>query len=99
MIVRKIYNIDKRVGMEKELPVRKKIRLDGYDYSQAGYYFITICVEDGHEMLGRIVVGDAEDCVPYKGCNSPYCAWIEVCGNKTNRVFYLATKLPRAYIT
>jgi len=24
--------------MEKELPVRKKIRLDGYDYSQAGYY-------------------------------------------------------------
>jgi len=50
--------------MEKELPVRKKIRLDGYDYSQAGVYHITICVEDGHEMLGR-VVGDAVLCVPF----------------------------------
>ena len=49
--------------MEKKFPVRKKIRLEGYDYSQAGYYFVTICVEDGHEMLGR-VVGDAVLCVP-----------------------------------
>ena len=30
----------------KELPVRKDIRLKGYDYSRAGYYFITICVND-----------------------------------------------------
>jgi len=37
--------------MEKELPVRKKIRLKGYDYSQAGYYHITMCVKNGHEML------------------------------------------------
>ena len=47
----------------KDLPIRKSIRLKGYDYSQEGYYFITICVEDGHEMLGR-VVGDAVLCVP-----------------------------------
>ena len=40
--------------MQKELPVRKKIRLDGYDYSQAGYYFVTICVKGGHEILGEI---------------------------------------------
>jgi len=38
----------------KELPVRKNIRLKGYDYSQAGYYFITVCVKDRHEMLGEI---------------------------------------------
>ena len=43
--------------MEKELPIRKKIRLQGYDYSQPGYYFITICVEGRHEMLGEVVVG------------------------------------------
>ena len=38
----------------KELPVRKSVRLKGYDYSSAGYYFITICVKDGHEMFGKI---------------------------------------------
>jgi len=43
----------------KEKPVRKCIRLDGYDYSAVGYYFITICVKDKHEMLGgEVVVGD-----------------------------------------
>jgi len=50
--------------MQKELPVRKKIRLQGYDYSQAGYYFITVCVQNGHEMLGK-VVGNAALGVPY----------------------------------
>jgi len=41
--------------MQKELPVRKSVRLEGFDYSQNGAYFVTICVKDGHEMLGRIV--------------------------------------------
>ena len=40
-----------------ELPVRKSIRLEGYDYSSAGYYHITMCVKDRHEMLGSIDVG------------------------------------------
>jgi len=40
---------------QKELPVRKNIRLQGYDYSSNGAYFITFCVENGHEMLGKIV--------------------------------------------
>jgi len=51
--------------MEKELPARKKIRLYGYDYSQAGYYFLTMCVENGHEMLGKVVVGDGVLDVPF----------------------------------
>ena len=50
--------------MMKELPVRKTIRLKGYDYSSAGYYFITMCVEDGHETLGT-VVGNAALGVPF----------------------------------
>jgi len=37
--------------MEKEFSVRKRIRLQGYDYSQAGYYYITICIKNGHEIL------------------------------------------------
>jgi len=43
----------------KELPMRKSIRLKGYDYSSDGAYFITICVKDRHELLSEIVVGDA----------------------------------------
>jgi len=35
----------------KELPVRKNIRLQGYDYSGAGYYFVTFCIKDGHALL------------------------------------------------
>jgi len=41
--------------LKDELPVRKSIRLKDYDYSSAGYYFLTMCVQNGHEMLGQIV--------------------------------------------
>jgi REP element-mobilizing transposase RayT len=36
---------------------RRKIRLENYDYSLDGMYFVTICVKDRHEMLGEICVG------------------------------------------
>lgn len=36
---------------------RKSIRLKGYDYSQAGAYFITICCQDRECRFGKIVVG------------------------------------------
>ena len=36
-------------------PQRKSPRLDGYDYSQEGAYFITICVRDRRHLLGHIV--------------------------------------------
>ena len=54
-----IFYRGKTVG--KELPVRKNIRLSKYDYSKAGYYFVTICVQDGHELLGQIVGGGVLD--------------------------------------
>ena len=38
-----------------ELPKRKPNRLKNYDYSQNGAYFVTMCVKDGHEMLGNVV--------------------------------------------
>jgi len=36
---------------------RRSIRLKGYDYSQAGAYFVTICVQDRACLFGE-VVGD-----------------------------------------
>jgi len=33
---------------------RKSIRLKGYDYSQAGAYFITICIQDRKCLFGNI---------------------------------------------
>ncbi len=52
-------------GDAMELPKRKKIRLDGYDYSSCGAYFVTICVKDRHELLGEIIVGDDAHIVPH----------------------------------
>ena len=37
---------------------RRSIRLKGYDYSSAGYYFVTICVQGGECSLGEIVDGE-----------------------------------------
>lgn len=38
-----------------ELPKRKPTRLKGYDYSTPGMYFITVCVKDRKQLLGKIV--------------------------------------------
>ena len=40
-----------------EIHHRRSIRLKGYDYSQEGLYFITICVQDRECLFGEIVVG------------------------------------------
>ena len=36
---------------------RRSIRLQGYDYSQEGLYFITICCQDRAHLFGEIVDG------------------------------------------
>ena len=33
---------------------RRSIRLKGYDYSQQGQYFITVCIKNKREMFGNI---------------------------------------------
>ncbi len=40
-----------------ELPKRKPTRLKGYNYSTPGMYFLTICVKDRKQLLGKIVGG------------------------------------------
>ncbi len=47
---------------------RKSIRLKGYDYSQVGLYFITICVQEraclfGEISMGEMILNDAGDMV------------------------------------
>jgi REP element-mobilizing transposase RayT len=37
-----------------EKPIRKKIRLTDYNYSQNGFYFITICSHEHKPILGHI---------------------------------------------
>jgi len=37
---------------------RRSIRLKGYDYSQAGMYFVTICVQKHTCLFGKIVNGE-----------------------------------------
>ncbi len=44
-----------------ELPNRKRNRLAGFDYSTPGAYFITICVKERKNLLGRIVGNGACD--------------------------------------
>ena len=40
--------------MKNNLPQRKNIRLKYYDYSTEGLYFVTICIKDRVEILGKI---------------------------------------------
>ena len=42
----------------KQLPDRKYIRLNGFDYTQAQNYFITIVVHDRQHLLGSVTGGE-----------------------------------------
>jgi REP element-mobilizing transposase RayT len=37
---------------------RRSIRLPGYDYSQPGAYFVTVCTRDRECVLGEVVEGE-----------------------------------------
>ena len=56
----------------REYPIRKTNRLKNYDYSQNGAYFITMCIEDRHEILGKIIsVGGGVPDAPHDIPNAP----------------------------
>ena len=44
-----------------ELPERKNVRLQDYDYSSGGAYFVTICTQNRAQILSQIVGGDVLD--------------------------------------
>ncbi len=39
---------------ETNLPVRKHVRLENYDYSAKGAYFVTMCIKNRVPMFGKI---------------------------------------------
>ena len=50
--------------MEKEFKIRKLMRLDGFDYSKNGAYFITICTKNKEPLFGDLATNK-------DACNSP----------------------------
>ena len=54
--------------MENIPQKRKQIRLKEYDYSQEGYYFITICTKNRKEILSKIK--DNTNVKQYKNTNT-----------------------------
>ena len=52
------------------LPDRKPTRLSGYDYSQANYYYVTICTDQRKNVLGRVVGGGVLDAPPFVGADA-----------------------------
>lgn len=40
----------------RELPNRQSIRLQGYDYSSPGFYFITICTQHQEHIFGNVII-------------------------------------------
>ena len=42
----------------EERPVRKKNRLEGYDYAKPGYYFVTFCTKNKECTLGSVTTAD-----------------------------------------
>jgi REP-associated tyrosine transposase len=43
-----------------EIHHRRSIRLKGYDYSQNGAYFITLCTQDRKPIFGKILDGEMQ---------------------------------------
>ena len=54
------YIMELVINMENCLPKRKHPRLESYDYSTAGAYFVTICTQDRRCLLSHIVGTSAE---------------------------------------
>ena len=44
--------------MQENMPIRKSIRIKDYDYSKENIYFITICINNRLELLGKIIKED-----------------------------------------
>ena len=44
----------------RDIHHRRSIRLKNYDYSQTGYYFVTICTRNRECILGNVVDGEMQ---------------------------------------
>ena len=63
--------------MNMEKPQRKSHRIENFDCSQTGAYFITLCTQDRKRILSKIRVGTPGDGCPYESfCDCPVCPYI-----------------------
>ena len=69
---------------EPEKHHRRSLRLKGYDYSQAGAYFVTICTQSSACLFGEVVDGRRNvPTVPQRRRTGPACSarwWMGRCG-------------------
>jgi putative transposase len=70
---------------------RRSIRLKGYDYSQAGLYFITICVQDRKCLFGKIA--NDEMILNNAGTIANEC-WLEIPKHFPNAVLHEHIVMP-----
>ncbi|WP_089284576.1 transposase [Anaerovirgula multivorans] len=70
-----------------KLPQRKNIRLKNYDYSQAGYYFITICTKGRQNLFGEIVEADDPVCPKQVMKANKIGKIVCACWNKINDIY------------
>jgi REP element-mobilizing transposase RayT len=68
----------KRFNNDSNILDRKSTRLIGYDYSQPGPYFVTICTHEMKKLFGRII-GGVLDLNPY-GCTAKK-EWFQITVN------------------
>ena len=58
---------------------RRSIRLQGYDYTQAGMYFITICIWQRECLLGNVIGANSQILSPMNNdLNKPNSTYIEL---------------------
>ena len=50
--------------MEQGYPKRKRNRLEGYDYTQPNYYYVTVCAKDKKSLFGEISHCRGVHCMP-----------------------------------
>jgi REP element-mobilizing transposase RayT len=70
---------------------RRSVRLKGYDYSEEGLYFITICVQDRKCLFGKIVYGKMN--LNDAGNISDNC-WLEIPNHFPNVVLHEHIVMP-----
>ncbi len=70
-----------------ERPQRKKNRLERYDYSRAGYYFVTICAKDKAELFWNPSAGTVFGHAPTVGADMirPPSPHLSSCGRIVER--------------
>ena len=52
------YGLNHSCKTNSYLPQRRSLRLKGYDYSQAGAYFVTMCAYDKKCLFGEVMNGE-----------------------------------------